>query len=68
MGTLVCVGGSRVGADGRAHVHLHGGRRFRVDPASIAVQPASFGLSVGRATFFDDEPPEGAPPPPRRPP
>lgn len=39
----------------RAHVTVHGGRRFTIVPGTTHVEPNHFGLAVGGVRFFDDD-------------
>ena len=55
-GTLAAITGYNLQPDGRAHVALLGGRRFKVGSRATSVQspPDAFGLAVAEVAFFDD--------------
>ncbi len=57
VGTAAALGGRTLRPDGRAHVVVHGSRRFRVRPGSVRVRMGTFGLSVAEVDWYDDAPP-----------
>jgi Lon protease-like protein len=56
VGTAAALGGRQLRPDGRAHVVVHGGRRFRVR-GGVDVRMGTFGLSVAEVEWYDDAPP-----------